>query len=453
MKTVYAGLLSLFVLFYSATAGFGQDPFAYNQMSFLTEKTGIGARAIGLGGAYIGVADDYSAIYWNPAGLGQLKNDEFFASLTHNYRNIDTKFLGLKTDNPQSKTTLGALGFVYPVEVYRGSLVFAGGYNSVHNYNSLFGYSGFNQGPSYMGATFSSPEIPDRLTQDETVEIGGNLSQLSFGGAFEAAENVFIGVTVNYWTGVMNYNQVFQEWDLHDYYTVLPNDFDNYINDNIIDTDIRGYDVLVGAMFKVSPQLRLGAVINTPRFITLTEDWSINEDMTFDDGTTELLEDFDDFGVFEYKVRMPFVLGAGLSYSFPNGLVSGELQYTDWTQFYFRDEFPVAGYTKGSANRNIKRTLRAVFSPKVGLELGFPNEMKFRAGFANVPTPLIDAESKYDRKYLSLGMGFFMGGTTNIDIAYRRGWWETNSVSAFSDVIVNEKHIDHKVFATLSFKF
>jgi len=453
VKTLYAGLLSLFVLFYSANTSLGQDPFAYNQMSFLTEETGIGARAIGMGGAYIGVADDYSAIYWNPAGLGLIKNNEFFTSLTHTNRNINTKFLGLKDDNSQSKTALGALGYVYPYEVYRGSLVVAGGYNRVHNYSSLFGYSGFNPGPSYMGATFSSPEIPDRLTQDETVEINGNLSQLSLGCAFEAAEDVFIGVTFNYWTGEMNYNQVFQEWDLHDYYTVLPNDFDNYLNDNIIDTDIRGYDVLIGAMYCVSPQLRLGAVINTPRFITLKEDWSINENMTFDDGTIELLEDYDDFGLFEYKVQMPFVFGAGLSYSFPNGLFSGEVRYTDWSQFQYRDDFPVAGYTKGSANRNIKRTLRAVLSPKVGLELEFPNEMKFRAGFAHVPTPLIDAESEYDRKYLSLGLGFFMGGTTNIDIAYRRGWWETNSVSAFSDIIVNENHVDHRVFATLSFRF
>jgi len=34
--------------------------------------TGIGARATALGGAYRGVADDWSAMYWNPAGLTQI---------------------------------------------------------------------------------------------------------------------------------------------------------------------------------------------------------------------------------------------------------------------------------------------------------------------------------------------------------------------------------------------
>src|SRR5437773_680806 len=37
------------------------------------ESAGLGARAIGMGGAFIGVADDWTAIYWNPAGLTQLK--------------------------------------------------------------------------------------------------------------------------------------------------------------------------------------------------------------------------------------------------------------------------------------------------------------------------------------------------------------------------------------------
>ncbi|MBI5473512.1 MAG: hypothetical protein HY961_14305 [Ignavibacteriae bacterium] len=39
--------------------------------------TGAGARAEGFGGAFIGVADDATAIVWNPAGLGQIERTEF----------------------------------------------------------------------------------------------------------------------------------------------------------------------------------------------------------------------------------------------------------------------------------------------------------------------------------------------------------------------------------------
>ncbi len=43
--------------------------------SFLKIETGV--RPVGMGGAYVAVADDISAVYWNPAGLIQLSTKEF----------------------------------------------------------------------------------------------------------------------------------------------------------------------------------------------------------------------------------------------------------------------------------------------------------------------------------------------------------------------------------------
>ena len=40
---------------------------------FLTN--GIGARSLGLGGAYVGIADDATATYWNPAGIAGVANN------------------------------------------------------------------------------------------------------------------------------------------------------------------------------------------------------------------------------------------------------------------------------------------------------------------------------------------------------------------------------------------
>jgi len=50
--------------------------------SFL--ELGVGARAMGMGGAFVSVADDGSAFYWNPAGVSQLIRPELsgmYASL------------------------------------------------------------------------------------------------------------------------------------------------------------------------------------------------------------------------------------------------------------------------------------------------------------------------------------------------------------------------------------
>ena len=40
-------------------------------------RIGLGSRAAGMGGAYVGVSDNVDAIFWNPAGLSQLTNREF----------------------------------------------------------------------------------------------------------------------------------------------------------------------------------------------------------------------------------------------------------------------------------------------------------------------------------------------------------------------------------------
>ena len=40
-------------------------------------RMGVGARALGMGGAFSGIANDPSAAYWNPSGLGQIHNFQF----------------------------------------------------------------------------------------------------------------------------------------------------------------------------------------------------------------------------------------------------------------------------------------------------------------------------------------------------------------------------------------
>ena len=45
----------------------------------LSGSLGSGARALGMGGAFIAVADDATATGWNPGGLGQIENIEISA--------------------------------------------------------------------------------------------------------------------------------------------------------------------------------------------------------------------------------------------------------------------------------------------------------------------------------------------------------------------------------------
>ncbi len=59
---------------------------------------GSGARALGMGGAFIAVADDATAASWNPGGLVQLERPELSAVGEGFYRAENNKF----ADHPES---------------------------------------------------------------------------------------------------------------------------------------------------------------------------------------------------------------------------------------------------------------------------------------------------------------------------------------------------------------
>jgi len=58
-------------------------------------KIGVGARAIGMGGAYTAVADDATALYWNPAGIAGIQKKEFSAMHSEYLAGMGFDSLGL----------------------------------------------------------------------------------------------------------------------------------------------------------------------------------------------------------------------------------------------------------------------------------------------------------------------------------------------------------------------
>ncbi|MDI6703722.1 MAG: PorV/PorQ family protein [bacterium] len=68
-------------------------------------KISKGARAIGMGGAFNAIADDVSTLYWNPAGLGQIKGLEATFSYISHFQDINFGSIGLV-----QPTRIGAFG-------------------------------------------------------------------------------------------------------------------------------------------------------------------------------------------------------------------------------------------------------------------------------------------------------------------------------------------------------
>lgn len=54
----------------------------------IISEVGTSARVIGMGGAFIGVADDATAVYYNPAGLALLSGRQVYSMYTNRYNSV-----------------------------------------------------------------------------------------------------------------------------------------------------------------------------------------------------------------------------------------------------------------------------------------------------------------------------------------------------------------------------
>lgn len=70
-KKAFLFIITLFVISVQAIADSGN---AGEYGSYL--RTGVGARPLAMGGAYVAISDDIYASYWNPSGLMQLKSKQ-----------------------------------------------------------------------------------------------------------------------------------------------------------------------------------------------------------------------------------------------------------------------------------------------------------------------------------------------------------------------------------------
>ena len=98
MKRHLTLLVVVFLL--GAAAAYGQlMPNLGGQRSGISAfqflKIGVGPRAVGMGGAFVAVANDASALYWNPAGLVQFPENQMLAAHTEYLVDIKHDYLGV----------------------------------------------------------------------------------------------------------------------------------------------------------------------------------------------------------------------------------------------------------------------------------------------------------------------------------------------------------------------
>ncbi|HGE72124.1 TPA: PorV/PorQ family protein [Candidatus Poribacteria bacterium] len=92
-------VVSLFS-FYNHFTAYGSEKYAGEFLSI-----GTGARALGMGGSFVAVADDGTSAYWNPAGLGGLKQTELIFMHTSMFGFDNYDFVNITQPIGKSGTT------------------------------------------------------------------------------------------------------------------------------------------------------------------------------------------------------------------------------------------------------------------------------------------------------------------------------------------------------------
>jgi hypothetical protein len=91
-KSMYKKVLIFILLINSLSMGSSKRLTNVGTTAAPFLEVGVGSRAIGMGGAFVGVANDVSALYWNPAGISRITSPEavfekveWLADISFNY--------------------------------------------------------------------------------------------------------------------------------------------------------------------------------------------------------------------------------------------------------------------------------------------------------------------------------------------------------------------------------
>ncbi len=206
--------------------------------------TGQGARALGMGGAFIGICDDATALSWNPAGLAQLDRPELsgvFKIETHknaydpkSYTRNNVSYNLSSYSRSNTHFGVNFISGAFPLKVAQRNLTFALAYQQQLDFYS---------------------SSSDSTYEDE--QTGGAYT-ISPGLAYQILPQLAVGAAVNFWTSSANYTYEGKGSNTLNYTRKEP---------------YSGFNMLFGVHAKFKP-VRIGAILRTPATIKYHDEYS-----------------------------------------------------------------------------------------------------------------------------------------------------------------------------------
>ncbi len=403
-------LLSIAVLTLSVTLAHHAGAGGY-------EWGGLGSRAQSMGGAFIGLADDWTAIYWNPAGLTQLRGAGAgfdFSSPHIEMRDensianpplagMDPRFqrdIFVQYAPEMEPTRFSKEKVNYDFYIPAG----AGGYWS---------YAGFNMAAGYYIPAGYHIDWDDRVPYGAgtiTAELFQQLSviTINFSLARQINDALSLGAGLDVLYGDVEYeaNKTVANSGISDYSYALDTGSDG-----------TGFEGIFGGLYHINKKLSLGGVYRTGGVIDL--DGRARASLT--------LLGLSESSGFVQKFHHPATYGLGTAYRPTTNLtLTADWQRTDWSTFDIDIEYDTPGVAL--ANQDYSSDWRDSDRYRLGIEWKPALRWAFRAGYFFDESPLPSKSVSLsnivgvDRHNLTLGVGYEWCNDWFVDLVLGHAW-------------------------------
>lgn len=233
---------------------------------------GSGARAFGMGGAFIAIADDATAASWNPGGLGQLERPEISFVLrgqrylenapAGNGLDISSGLFGFTGAEARKGSSYGIdfISITYPIRFGDFKIVPQVSYQRAINYqletrtnNVLF--------DGIMGAPVEQSAYHFQGYSTDTEKFSGGIDTVTVSLGTKLFKWLNFGVSANFWvngfTGKTTQSMV---GDLSPVGVPAPQGRGLITRAGEISVDVRGININVGVLVDVLENFKIGVV-------------------------------------------------------------------------------------------------------------------------------------------------------------------------------------------------
>ncbi len=395
---------------------------------------GSGARAMGQGNAFIAVADDATAASWNPAGLSQLERPEISLAVEYLTSRGTISSSGHPETEDVSRMDVADLNYfsvAYPFHPGRNVVLSL-------NYLKLYRFERELAFPVQWGATTDAMYIDARYEVEQT----GSLSALAPAIGIDVTDRLSLGLTLNLWSDDLTQSSSFTRTETEDgVFHVMGSNPYSLVTENRFEVE-SGYSVVLGALYRLTKQWTLGAVVKPGFALDLDHTYSNWFEGSYAPAT--LIEAESDA-----ELEMPLIVGAGVAWRPSDPLtVSFDATWTQWSEFnlyeHGTDWNPLTNRTEDAGRCEDATTCR------LGAEylLVYPRYIvPLRCGVGYDPGPAID---QVDAFYTaSVGTGLQVGRFA-FDIGYEMRWGDGVNGSIYpAEWESSEDVLQHRVLASM----